>query len=287
MTNSALDFAGKHVFVAGGTSGINLAIASAFAEAGANLFVVSRSKDKVDSAVAQLGALGPALAAGTVSAAGATADVRDMAAVEASFDAAQETFGEIDVLVSGAAGNFPVFANALSSNGFKSVVDIDLLGTFHVMRAGFPKLRKPGAVCINISAPQAQLPMESQVHVCAAKAGVDMVTRVLAMEWGEHGVRVLSVIPGPIEGTEGMKRLAPTPDLLQVCADTVPLKRLGQGKDVGDACLALASDNCRYITGAVIPVDGGWALGGATTAMTAAVSLGRKMGLIKTGDEES
>lgn len=274
--HKGLDYSGSHVFVAGGTSGINLAIATSFARAGANLFVISRSQDKVDAAVARLGEFGKA--------AGATADVRDMDAVQKCFVAAQEKFGAIDVLISGAAGNFPVFANALSSNGFKSVIDIDLVGTFHVMRAGFTFLRKPGGVAINISAPQAQLPMESQIHVCAAKAGVDMVTRVLAMEWGEHGLRVLSVIPGPIEGTEGMKRLAPTPDMLKVCADTVPMKRLGQGNDVGDACVALASDNCRFITGAVVAVDGGWALGGASVAMHAAVSMGRKMGVIKTGD---
>ena len=271
-----MDYNGKTVFVAGGTSGINLAIATAFAKAGANLFVISRSADKVEAAVKSLSVFGKAD--------GATADVRDIDAVKATFAKAQGTFGELDVVVSGAAGNFPAYANALSSNGFKAVMDIDLLGTFHVLRAGFPYLRKPGAVAINISAPQAELPMESQIHVCAAKAGVDMVTRVLAMEWGEYGVRVLSVIPGPIEGTEGMKRLAPTPDLLKVCAETVPMKRLGQGADVGDACVALASDHCRFISGAIIPVDGGWSLGGATIAMNTAVSLGKEMGMIKTGE---
>ncbi len=271
-----MDYKDKTVFVAGGTSGINLAIATAFAKAGASLFVISRSEDKVAAAIKALSAHGPAD--------GASADVRDMDAVKATFEKAHKAFGDIDVVVSGAAGNFPAYANALSSNGFKAVMDIDLLGTFHVLRAAFPFLRKPGGVAINISAPQAQLPMESQIHVCAAKAGVDMVTKVLAMEWGEYGIRVLSVIPGPIEGTEGMKRLAPTPDLLKICAETVPMKRLGQGEDVGDACVALASDHCRFISGAVIPVDGGWALGGATIAMNAAVSLGRKMGMIKTGD---
>ncbi len=186
------DYTGKTVFVAGGTTGINFAIAEGFAKAGARVFVVSRKDDNVRGAVEKLAAIAP-------QAAGTTADVRDLAAVEAAFAACMDKFGEIDVLISGAAGNFPIYANALTSNGFKAVVDIDLIGTFHVMRAAFPHLKKPGAVAISISAPQAVLAMEAQIHVCAAKAGVDMVTRVLAMEWGGHGVRVISVIPGPID----------------------------------------------------------------------------------------
>ena len=248
------DYSGKHVFVAGGTTGINFGIATGFAKAGAKVFVVSRKEDNVNRAVSDLKALGG-------EAGGAVADVRDMEAVTAAYEAARATFGEIDILISGAAGNFPAYANAISSNGFKAVLDIDLLGTFHVLKTGFNHLTKPGGVVINISAPQAELPMEAQVHVCAAKAGVDMVTRVLAMEWGEHGIRVLSVIPGPIAGTEGMKRLAPTPEMMELCAQTVPLRRVGEVEDMADACLALASDACRYISGAVIPVDGGHLVG--------------------------
>jgi len=272
-----VDYTGKTVFVAGGTTGINFAIAQGFAKAGARIFVVSRKDENVRGAVEKLRAIAP-------QADGTTADVRDLAAVEAAFAACAEKFGEIDVLISGAAGNFPIYANALSSNGFKAVVDIDLVGTFHVMRAAFAHLKKPGAVAINISAPQAVLAMEAQIHVCAAKAGVDMVTRVLALEWGGHGVRVLSVMPGPIEGTEGMKRLAPTPQLQQMAAETVPLKRMGTGADIADACLALASDYCRYISGAVIPVDGGWHLGGAAQAMAQAMTEARQRGSVKTGD---
>ena len=91
------------------------------------------------------------------------------------------------MLVSGAAGNFPAAARDLSVNGFKAVVDIDLLGTFHAMKAAYPHMRRPGGSLINISAPQAMVPMAMQVHVCAAKAGVDMVTRCLAIEWGGRG----------------------------------------------------------------------------------------------------
>lgn len=247
----------RNVFVAGGTSGINLGIAQAFAAAGDHVTVLSRSQEKVDAAVTSLGP----------NAAGFAADVRDYDAVDNALTATASERGPIDVLISGAAGNFPAFADQLSPNGFKSVVDIDLLGSFHVLKASYPHLRRPGASIINISAPQAQAPMAAQVHVCAAKAGVDMLTRTLALEWGPEGIRVNSIIPGPIDKTEGMKRLAPTPEALAAVAGSVPLGRLGEAKDIADAALWLASSNASYVTGTVIPVDGGWLLGGSQAAM--------------------
>jgi NAD(P)-dependent dehydrogenase (short-subunit alcohol dehydrogenase family) len=107
------------------------------------------------------------------------------------------------------------------------------------------------------------LPMALQAHVCTAKAGVDMLTRVLAIEWGSDGIRVNSVIPGPIENTEGMTRLAPTAEAVQKVVHGVPLGRLGTRQDVADLILFLASPHATYITGAVIPVDGGWSANGA------------------------
>ena len=160
------DYTGRNVFVAGGTSGINLGIAKAFAAAGARVGVGSRSREKVDAAVAALSAPAPAR--------GYAFDVRDHAAVAAALAAFTGAAGPIDVLVSGAAGNFPALARDLSPNGFKAVVDIDLLGTFHVMKAAYPLLRRPGGSVINVSAPQAHVAMTHQAHVCAAKAGVDM-----------------------------------------------------------------------------------------------------------------
>ncbi|MCU7906766.1 MAG: SDR family oxidoreductase [Candidatus Thiodiazotropha sp. (ex Epidulcina cf. delphinae)] len=255
--NNSRDFAGTVVVVAGGSSGINLGIADAFAAQGARVAVVSRSQQKIDAAVGKLAAHGG-------EAIGFSADVRDAETVEAALSGIHQAFGDIDVLVSGAAGNFPAPALGMSSNGFATVVDIDLCGTFHVLRSAYPYLARPGASIINISAPQAYVPMAYQVHVCAAKAGVDMVTRVLAMEWGYAGVRVNSVVPGPIEGTEGMKRLSPTPELQQAVADSVPLGRLGTPMDIANTVMFLASPLAGYVTGAIIPVDGGWSLGGAS-----------------------
>jgi len=254
------EFDGKHVFVAGGSSGINLGIALAFARAGANVAILSRDQRKIDTALAALEQ------AGAASALGFSADVREPDRVAAALAAACDSLGAIDVLVSGAAGNFPALAKDLSPNGFKAVVDIDLLGTFNVLRAGFERLRKPGASVINISAPQAFNPMVAQAHVCAAKAGVDMLTRVLAMEWGPYGVRVNSLVPGPIEDTEGMRRLAPTPDALATVEASVPLGRLGRCEDIGAAAMLIASRQAAFITGAILPVDGGWSLGGDRVA---------------------
>ena len=261
--NTGISYAGKHVFVAGGSSGINLGIAKGFAAAGARVGILSRTQEKIDAAVREIEQ------AGGGEAVGFSADVCDVDEVEAALRGSFDAFGPIDVLVSGAAGNFPALAKDLSPNGFKAVVDIDLLGTFNVLRTGLEFLRTPGASIINISAPQATNPTIAQIHVCAAKAGVDMVTRVLAMEWGELGIRVNSIIPGPINETEGMRRLAPTGEALATVSRNVPLGRLGEIEEIAAAALLLSSPQAAFITGAVIPVDGGWSLGGDRVAMAA------------------
>jgi NAD(P)-dependent dehydrogenase (short-subunit alcohol dehydrogenase family) len=251
------DFNKKNVLVVGGTSGINRGIAETFAIAGARVAVVSRSQEKVDDTIASLKKCGAADAKGFA------ADVREPEAIKNGIAELHKAWGNFDVVVSGAAGNFPALATGMSPNGFRSVIEIDLLGTFHVMQAVYPFLQKPGASIINISAPQALIPMVGQSHVCAAKAGVDMITRSLCLEWGSEGVRVNSIIPGPIDNTEGMKRLAPTDGMRAAVVKSVPLQRMGTTDDIANACLFLASNLATYISGAVIPVDGGWAQGGA------------------------
>jgi len=247
--------AGKTAFVAGASSGINLQIATRLALAGAAVTMISRSPEKIEAAAESIRAKGGKCI-------GIAQDVRDHEGVGAAFAHAAAEHGEIDILVSGAAGNFVAPFNGISYNGFRAVIDIDLIGTFNVMRQGFPHLRKPGACCINISAPQSLHPYPGQAHVNAAKAGVDMLTRTLAIEWGEAGVRVNSIIPGPIADTEGMARLAPTPEAMAASARNVPLKRLGTKDEVADLALFLVSDAAAYITGAVMPCDGGMSLMG-------------------------
>lgn len=252
---SEFDYTGCNVFVVGGTSGINLGIAEAFSRAGARMGVASRKQPKVDAAVEKLSNdAGPAL--------GYAFDVRNAEDVKAAFADFEEKVGKIDVLVSGAAGNFPAFAKDLSPNGFKSVMDIDVLGTFNVMNSVYPHMKRPGSI-INITAPQSVQAMPMQIHVCAAKAGVDMITKCLAIEWGAEGLRVNGVSPGPIDGTEGMERLTPTQEMRDAVLRTVPMKRMGDPEDVALACLYLGSDAARYVSGTTVNADGGWAIAGA------------------------
>jgi NAD(P)-dependent dehydrogenase (short-subunit alcohol dehydrogenase family) len=255
--NAPFAFKNKNVLVVGGTSGINRGVAETFAKAGARVAVISRSQEKVDNTIQSLRNFGAAAASGFA------ADVREPEVLKNGIAELHKAWGDFAVVVSGAAGNFPALATGMSANGFRSVIEIDLLGTFHVMQAVYPFLQKPGASIINISAPQALIPMVGQSHVCAAKAGVDMITRSLCLEWGGEGIRINSIIPGPIDNTEGMKRLAPTAALHIAVKKSVPLQRMGTTDDIANACLFLASDYASYITGAIIPVDGGWAQGGA------------------------
>lgn len=247
---------GKTAFVAGGTSGINLGIATALGQYGAQVAVLSRRQEKVDAAVQALTASGGR-------AVGFTGDVRDYAAVERALaGAAASLGGALDIVISGAAGNFMAPAAELSANGFKAVVDIDLLGTFNVLRAAYAVLRKPGASIVNISAPQSTEAYWGQAHVSAAKAGVDMLTRSLAVEWGPDGIRVNAIVPGPIVGTEGMARLAPDAEVRASWERANPLRRFGTPADIANAALFLCSDAASYVTGAILYCDGGQVLSG-------------------------
>ncbi|WP_447751125.1 SDR family oxidoreductase [Sphingopyxis fribergensis] len=255
-------FKDKHVFVAGGSSGINLRIAQRYAEAGARLSIFSRDPAKIDAAVASIVDAGG-------SASGYTGDVRSYEAVEAALETAAQTNGEIDVVISGAAGNFVAPAATMSSNGFRAVVDIDLVGTFHVFRAAYGRLRRPGASLIAITAPQSRKPSMLQAHVCAAKAGIDMLVKVLALEWGNEGIRVNAISPGPIADTEGMARLAPNEAAAAAIRASLALGRYGEKDEIADAAFFLSSDAGRYVTGTILDCDGGTMLGSAVPELGA------------------
>ncbi|MEO7367508.1 MAG: SDR family oxidoreductase [Gemmatimonadaceae bacterium] len=251
---------GKTAVITGGGSGINLAIAERLAEQGASVALIGRTKEKLDAAAAGIEAKGG-------KAAGFPADVRDYEALAGAIGSARSKFGELDILVCGAAGNFPAPAIGMSANGFKSVIDIDLLGTFNTCRAAYEHLRKPGASIVNISATQAFIPMAMQSHVCAAKAGVDMVTRTLALEWGSKGVRVNSIAPGAVDDTEGMKRLAPNEKARAFVTKMIPLGRFAEKREIADLTLFLCSDSAQFITGTVMVCDGGQSLGSMFSEM--------------------
>lgn len=252
-------FQGKTVFVTGGGSGINLGIACNFAALGAHVAICGRTREKLDAAAEQLRPLN-AFAGGSVLP--VVADVRDYAALEAAFERTRTELGPIDVLVAGAAGNFVCPAEAMSANGFKTVIDIDLLGGFNAARAAFSQLQETRGCILFISAGQAFQPYAYQVQVGAAKAGIDNLMKNLALEWGRYGIRCNSIVPGPIEGTEGMRRLS-APEMDRQFRRSVPLQRYGTVDDIGQAAAFLASPLAAYITGTVLSVDGGMNLGGS------------------------
>jgi len=245
--------AGKTAFIAGGTSGINLGIAKRYAELGAKVAVAGRNPEKAANAAAEIGH----------GALGLSCDVRDYAQIQAALQETKDRLGPLDIVVSGAAGNFVAPALGMSANGFRTVVDIDLNGTFNVFRACYDLLNRPGASLIAITAGQAVNPAMMQAHVCAAKAGINQLIRVLAMEWGPQGVRVNGISPGPIAGTEGMARLSPTPESDKAITARIALRRFGEVGEVAESAVFLVSDSARYVTGTILDCDGGSQLGDA------------------------
>jgi 2,4-dienoyl-CoA reductase [(3E)-enoyl-CoA-producing], peroxisomal len=235
--------------VTGGGTGITGGIAKALASAGARVVLVSRKIEHLEKAAGEIRDHGG-------DAFPVAADVRNFEEVERVVSAAVEHYGKVDIVVNGAAGNFLCAAEQLSPNGFGTVVDIDLKGTFNVCRAAFEQLKTNRGQILNISATLHYGGTPFQLHVSAAKAGVDALTRNLAVEWGRYGIRVNGIAPGPIEDTEGMSRLVPVPvkDRLR---KRVPLGRFGRIRDIEQSAVFLCSDAASFINGAVLVVDGG------------------------------
>lgn len=247
---------GKVAFVTGGGTGITGGIARALAESGAKVAITSRKPENLEAMRKLIESKGGDCF-------GFAADVRDYEAIEKAISATVENFGKIDIVVNGAAGNFLCAAEELSANGFGTVLDIDTKGTFNVCRAAFNELKRNRGQILNISATLHYLATPYQIHVSAAKAGVDAITRNLAVDWGKYGIRANGIAPGPIEDTEGMKRLVPEP-VKEKLRKRVPLGRFGLVKDIENAAIFLCSDAASYINGVTLVVDGGHWLTGTT-----------------------
>ncbi len=245
---------GKVAFVTGGGSGIGAGIAKRLAEQGARVGLLGRRVEKLEAVAKEIRDAGGEASCHA-------ADVRNYAQLEAGINACVEKFGRLDVLVSSAAGNFLAPAAALSANGFRSVIDIDLCGTFNASRAAFEHLSKTRGTIISITATQADVPTPLQAHAGAAKAGIAKLTRDLALEWARMGIKVNAVAPGPIAETEGMDRLG-GPDRAAF-EKRVPLQRWGTIHEVCEAVTFLVSPAGEWITGATILIDGGTSLLGA------------------------
>ncbi len=239
---------GQVVIVTGGATGIGFEIARTLGQHGARVCICSRKAENLERAVGELANDG-------VDAFHVVCDIRDPEQVRAMIAAVLERWSRIDVLVNNAAGNFPAPLSRISPNGFKTIVDIDLLGTYNCSKLAYEAwLRDHGGNIVNISAPFEGKGAALQAHVAAAKAGVDSLTRTCAVEWGRHGVRVNGVMPGPIADTEGMARFDAAVGASE--GSTVPLGREGTRAEMASAVLFLVSDAASYVSGQIFAVDG-------------------------------
>jgi NAD(P)-dependent dehydrogenase (short-subunit alcohol dehydrogenase family) len=238
----------RTAIITGGASGIGFTIAQTLAQAGANVVLASRKLERLQEAARQISDSGGR-------AISVQADVRQPETVQAAVDVAVETFGGLDIVIANAAGNFVVPFAEMSFNAWRTVVDIDLHGTFHCAKIGYPHLKASvfGGRFIAISTMRALEGWAGCAHAAAAKAGVMSLIRTLAVEWGPDGILCNTIAPGPVAGTEGVKRLYEETGQ----ATDLPLGRLGQKEDVAQAILYLCSDAARFVTGTDLVVDGG------------------------------
>jgi NAD(P)-dependent dehydrogenase (short-subunit alcohol dehydrogenase family) len=250
-------FSGKTVVVTGGGTGLGSAMAVGFGAEGAHVCVIGRRQEKLDETARRIQKEGG-------EAFGLSADVRDPARVEAAMQEIVARTGRIDVLINNAAGNFVCPSEELSPNGFKSVVDIVLLGTFYCSRFAFSALAAAKGSILNIIAAYAWSGEPGAVHSASAKAGVLAMTRTLAAEWGRFGIRANAIAPGPVhtEGTD--KNLWSVGNVEERVRAAVPLGRLGEPEDIARAALWLSSQEAAWISGATLSVDGAQWLHGGT-----------------------
>lgn len=250
-------FKGKVVFATGGSGTICRVQVEALVLLGAQAAIVGRNEVKTIDAARELSALsssGHVLPLTKV-------DVRKFDQLQKAVKDTVEHFGRIDYVIAGAAGNFISDFAHLSANAFKSVVDIDLLGSFNTVKACFPELVKTKGSIIFVSATLHYSGVPFQSHVGAAKAGVDALSNALAVELGPLGIRCNCIAPGPIAGTEGIKRLVPA-GLESRAIGQIPLQRMGTTEDIANCTVYLFSPASSFVNGTINVVDGGaWHVG--------------------------
>lgn len=246
--------AGKHIFISGGTRGFMLDMAKDFARQGCSVTVGSRNPENCSNAQQSLKSISEQVSA-------IPFDARNYDEIAGALKKSHDLFGPIDVVIAAQAGNFVAPANQLSANGFKTIIDIDLIGSFNLFRASWDFIKKPGASLIAITTPSAKQPVTNQAHVCSAKAGVNMLIKCLALEWGASGVRVNGISPGPVMNSFGMDQvLAADEEIQKRVLSMLPLGRYAHSSEISKAGQFLASDDSSYITGTILDIDGGMQL---------------------------
>ncbi len=253
--------AGQVALITGGGSGIGFGIAEQLAELGAHVVLASRSIERVEAAAARIVTAGG-------KASGVAVDVRDADRVRDMVSSVAQVHGRLDILVNNAAGNFYVPSETMSANAWRSVIEIDLNGTFFCSQAVMPVMRQQGGGrIVNISMTLHYRGWPMMAHATAAKAGIDALTRTLAVEWAPSRIRVNAIAPGPIP-TEGVRKAFAAPlgaidasgletAMTEHAERTIPMGRWGTPADIGQMVAYLASPGGDWITGSIFVVDGG------------------------------
>ena len=241
---------GKVAFVTGGASGIGLGISERLAMAGCDVVMASRRVDLCEKEASEVAAKHG------VRTLGMGMNVREPESVAKAFHDAHAAFGRIDILVNNAAGNFYYPSHMLSDNQWKAVLEIDLYGTFHCCRAIYPYMKENGGLIVGITMTLHHTGWVGMLPACAAKSGIDALTRTLAVEWGRHGIRVNAISPGPIV-TEGVKKAFEKGSNFKGDYARIPLGRAGEVEEVGDLVVYMASPSATWMTGEIINLDGG------------------------------
>lgn len=241
----------------GGAGTIGRVQVAALVALGANAVIVGRSLDKTEKAARELQQVrkgSKVMGIGGI-------DVRDVKSLQNAVEQTIAHFSKIDFVIAGAAGNFLASVSDLSSNAFKTVIEIDLVGSYNTVKATLDYIKQSKGTYLFVSAGLHYTGVPFQAHAAAAKAGVDALSNVLAIELGPLGIRSNTICPGAIGGTEGLDRLVPK-HILRNTVESVPLQRLGTPRDIADATVFLLSEAASYISGSTVVVDAGqWRVG--------------------------
>lgn len=246
---------GKTILITGGGSGLGLAMAKGFAQSGANIAICGRTEEKLQKAVKEIKEQREGAVVKYYQ-----CDVRDYDVVTSMFKQIMEDFGSLEGLVNNAAGNFLSASEDLSPGGFKAVVDIVLHGSFnctHVFGNYLIDHKKEGSVLNMVTTYAEGTGCAFVLPSACGKAGVLAMTRSLAFEWAEYGIRLNAIAPGPFPTEGAWSRLVPQKVLEKKFKNKIPLKRYGEHKELANLAIFLMSDLAPYITGECVVIDGG------------------------------